>query len=176
MSKSTSPTSDEIKQHAKAASKDLGDNAREMARDAAGAVRDQATHQAQSIKSGVADEASDVASALRKAANDMRDGSPQERTFGQIAGGLADVSDSIRGKDLGEVAHELSTFAKRNPMLFLGGVALAGFAATRFATASARRDEDARPQTASTMPSGPSASDATDSYTRQVPKTSGGLS
>ncbi len=123
MNNSTSPTSKDIKAKAKSVSEDLGNSARETAQDAAGAVREEAVRRADSAKSGVADEMSDVASALRKAADDMRDGSPQERTFGQIAGGLADVSDSIRGKDLGEMASELTSFAKRNPMLFLGGIA-----------------------------------------------------
>jgi len=161
MTNSTSPTSKDLKAKAKSVSEDLGNSARETAQDAASAVREEATRRADSAKSGVADEVSDIASALRKAANDMRDGSPQERTFGQIAGGLADVSDSIRGKDLGEMANELSSFAKRNPMLFIGGIALAGFAATRFATASARRDHGsdddrdiAEPQSASQVYAG----------------------
>lgn len=142
MTNRTSHTADDVKQKAKDTAADVGDSARETAQNAAGTVRDEAARHAESAKDGVADEVSDVASALRKAADDMRNGSPQERTFSQIAGGLADVSESIRGKDLGEMANELSGFAKRNPMLFLGGMALAGFAATRFATASARRDEE----------------------------------
>ncbi|SEL36913.1 hypothetical protein SAMN05421666_3480 [Roseovarius nanhaiticus] len=142
MTDPTSKTSEDLKQQAKTATADLKESARETAKDAAGAVRSEASRRAESAKSGVAGEVSDVASALRKAADDMRDGSPQERTFGQIAGSLADVSDQIRDKDLGEMANEISSFAKRNPLLFLGGAALAGFAATRFATASARRGDD----------------------------------
>lgn len=156
MTQQTSPNVDEIKNKAKAAAEDLGSSASDTAQNAASAVRDEAARRADDAKSGVADEVSDVASALRKAANDMRDGSPQERTFGQIASSLADVSESIRGKDLGEMANEVSGFAKRNPMLFLGGIALAGFAATRFATASARRDD------APHMPSNEADHDAPD--------------
>ncbi|PVA11334.1 hypothetical protein DC366_06240 [Pelagivirga sediminicola] len=140
MTKSNAPN-DDIKQKAKSAAEDLGSSARDTAQDAASAVREEAMRRADSAKSGVADEVSDVASGLRKAAEDMRSGSPQERTIGQIAGGLADMSEAIRDKDLGEMAGELSDFAKRNPLLFIGGIALAGFAATRFATASARRDD-----------------------------------
>ncbi len=180
MTKSTSPNADEIKTKAKAAAEDLGANARETAQGAASAVREEATRRAEETKSGVANEVADVASALRKAADDMRDGSPQERTFGQIASSLADVSDSIRGKDLGEMANEISGFAKRNPMLFLGGIALAGFAATRFATASARRDDAAN---ASSNAPGHDAPDhqyqsASDIYSNrhQTPTTPGGTS
>ncbi len=140
---SSNKTKDEMAREAKKTSDDLADTARQTAADAKDALRDEATHRAESAKEGVAGEVSDVASALRKAADDMRDGSPQERTFGQIAGTLADLSDTIRDKDLGQVANDVTEFAKRNPMLFLGGVALAGFAATRFAMATSRGDSTA---------------------------------
>jgi hypothetical protein len=84
-----------------------------------------------------ADEVRGVASALRTAADELRDGSPQERTFSQIADGLADASDALRNKDLGEIAGSVNDFARRNPLMFLGGAALVGFAATRFAKSSA---------------------------------------
>lgn len=93
--------------------------------------------QADDAKAGVADEVKDVANALRKASQDLRGGSAQERTLGQIANGLADASDALRDKDLGEIVHAVSDVARRNPMLFLGGAVILGFAASRFAKASA---------------------------------------
>lgn len=146
MQKKSSKTADELKHEARETSENLADAARQTATDASRAIRDEAAARADSAKAGVAGEVSDVASALRKAADDMRDGSAQERTFGQIASTLADVSDTIRDKDLGQVANEVSDFAKRNPLLFIGGVALAGFAATRFAMASARSEQTDRSQ------------------------------
>ena len=140
MTDPSSKMTENLKDHAKATAADLGDTARQAARDTAGAVREEATRRAEGARSGMADEVSDIASALRKAADEMRHGSPQERTLGQIAGGLADMSDAIRDKDLGEMLNEISGFARRNPWLFLSGMALTGFAATRFATASARRN------------------------------------
>ena len=77
-----------------------------------------------------------MASAMRTAAEEMRSGSPQERTFGQIAEGIADVSDAMREKDLSTMVQDVSAFARNNPLVFLGGAALIGFAATRFAKAS----------------------------------------
>ncbi|QBF33308.1 hypothetical protein [Thalassococcus sp. S3] len=118
-------TSAELAGQAKAA-------AQNVAQDAASA----ASRQAEAAKSVAAEELSGVASALRTAAEEMRSGSPQERTFGQIAEGLADASEAMRNKDLGEMVHDVSAFARRNPLLFLGGAALIGFAATRFAKAS----------------------------------------
>lgn len=92
---------------------------------------------ADDAKGGVADEVGDVAAALRRASEDMRGGSAQERTIGAIASSLADVSDQIRDKDLGQIVQMVSKVARDNPMLFLGGAALLGFAASRYAKASA---------------------------------------
>ena len=141
MQDKTSKTAGDLSKEARETSENLTEAARQTATDAGRAIREEAASRADSAKAGVAGEVSDVASALRKAADDMRDGSAQERTFGQIASTLADVSDTIRDKDLGQVANEVSDFAKRNPLLFIGGVALAGFAATRFAMASARSED-----------------------------------
>lgn len=91
---------------------------------------------ANDAKDGVAKEVKDVAMVLRRASEDLRGGSAQERTLGTIASSLADVSDAIRDKDLGEIVQMVSKVARDNPVLFLGGAALLGFAASRYAKAS----------------------------------------
>ncbi|GGA17455.1 hypothetical protein [Neptunicoccus cionae] len=121
---------------AKATASDLAGQAKETANSAAQTAANAAVQQADNAKSSVADEVSGVASALRTAADEMRNGSPQERTFGQMAEGLADASDALRDKDLGTMVEDVTQFARKNPLLFLGGAALVGFAATRFAKAS----------------------------------------
>jgi hypothetical protein len=121
---------------AKQAAAGAADKAKNVAEDKLQDVTKAAAEQADAAKSSMADEMSGVASALRTAANELRDGSPQERTFGQIADGLADASDALRDKDLGTLVNDATDFARANPMVFLGSVALVGFAATRFAKAS----------------------------------------
>ncbi len=91
---------------------------------------------ADGAKSDVAGEVKDVAAALRRASEEMRGGSAQERTLGQISSSLADAADQIRDKDFGEMIEIASKVARNNPMLFVGGAALLGFAASRFAKAS----------------------------------------
>lgn len=91
---------------------------------------------ADGAKEGVANDVKDVAEALRRASAELRGGSAQERTLGTIASSLADVSDSIRDKDLGEIVQMISRVARENPVMFLGGAALLGFAASRYAKAS----------------------------------------
>lgn len=120
----------------------LAGKAQNVAADAIQDAKSTATDKAVAAKSSVADEMSGVASALRTAAEDMRSGSPQERTFGQIAEGLADASDAMRDKDLSTMVQDVSTFARKNPLVFLGGAALVGFAATRFAKASGATTSD----------------------------------
>lgn len=91
---------------------------------------------ADDTKADIANEVKDVASALRRASEELRDGSAQERTLGQIASTLADASESIRDKDIGEILAMVSRKGRENPILFLGGAALLGFAASRYAKAS----------------------------------------
>lgn len=141
---SPQPAGSEAKQKAGAVAEQAKAAARDVAQNAASAAKDQAD----AAKSSVADEVSSVSSALRTAAEEMRSGSPQERTFGQIAEGLADASEAMRDKDLSEMVQDVSEFARKNPLLFLGGAALIGFAATRFAKASSSND----PQTAIKTP------------------------
>ncbi len=86
-----------------------------------------------------ASEVDDVASAPRRAADEMRGGSAQERALGQIASSLADASDAIRDKDLGEISQDINKVARDIPILFLGGAALLGFAASRYAKATGER-------------------------------------
>ena len=134
----------------------LGEDARGAAEQVGARAQEEAVHQAERAKAGAASEMSGIADALRTAAQEMRSGSPQERTFGQIAESLAGASDALRDRDLGEIAGDVSAFARRNPIGFLGGAALAGFAATRFAQASSKP----RPERAG-APSGGDATAAT---------------
>ncbi|WP_373354607.1 hypothetical protein [Pseudoroseicyclus sp. CXY001] len=107
----------------------------------AGEVRDrvsgEAKARAEGAKDHVADEVSSVGKALRSASGELRGGSPQEQIFSQMADGLADLADSVRGKSVGDIARDVGDFGRRNPVAFLGGAALLGFAGARLAKASA---------------------------------------
>jgi hypothetical protein len=120
----------------------LADEAREATKSARDAITEDISQRTEAGKAGVADEISGMSHALRKAADDLREGSPQERTFGHMASALADLSDSVRDKDIGELVDDVSGFARRNPVGFLAGAALLGFAGTRLAKASRRNPQD----------------------------------
>lgn len=129
-------TDKSVSEEAKEAATSATQEAKATAQGVADTVATEAGNYAGQVKDAAADEVKGVASALRTAAEEMRSGSPQERTFSQIAEGLADASDAMHDKDLGEMVGAVTEFAKRNPMVFLGSAALIGFAATRFAKAS----------------------------------------
>jgi len=135
-SKSKSGADKSVGEKAKEAATIATQEAKAKVQDVADTVATEAGNYAGQAKDAAADEVKGVASALRTAAEEMRSGSPQERTFSQIAEGLADASDAMRDKDLGEMIGAVTDFAKRNPMVFLGSAVLVGFAATRFAKAS----------------------------------------
>jgi len=125
--------------------------------DAVNETADAAKTAAQSLREGVEDIASDArqhadataekvagavdraSTTLRHAADSLRDGSIQERTFGQLAAGLADAADAIRDKDLGQLSRDASDFAKRNPVIFIGGAALLGYTVARMMSKSGDR-------------------------------------
>jgi ElaB/YqjD/DUF883 family membrane-anchored ribosome-binding protein len=91
---------------------------------------------------------SGVGATLRAVADDLRNGSSQEQILGQIVGSLADASDGLRDKDLGDAVNASDTFARQNPFVFLGAAALAGFAATRLVKAVTSTDAPPEEDTA----------------------------
>ncbi|MCB5199962.1 hypothetical protein SAMN05428995_104223 [Loktanella sp. DSM 29012] len=131
----------DAKAQAKSVVEDVKEHAKSVAEDARETVKSEVTARAKAARSAAAGEVNNVAAALRRAADESRDGSPQERTFGQIANSLADVSETIGNKDLGTVVSDAGNFARRHPLTFLAGAALAGFAISRFAKASERHDD-----------------------------------
>ncbi|RYH03944.1 hypothetical protein EU805_00810 [Salipiger sp. IMCC34102] len=132
---------DEAANRAKGMVDEVKNQAKSVATDARETVKTEVEMRTAAARDAAAGEVNNVASALRRAAEESRKGSAQERTFGQIADGLADVSETISNKDLGTVVSDVSQFARRNPMTFLAGAALAGFAASRFVKASERDDD-----------------------------------
>ena len=125
------------------AARDVKNEALHAAKDLRDAAIEETRNGEEHAKDGFADEVSSVGSALRRASDELRQGSPQERTFGYAANSLADLSDVVRDKDIAEIVEDISGFARRNPFAFLGGAALLGFAGIRAARASQRSPSNA---------------------------------
>ena len=114
--------------------------AKETAFEYAERARQEAYAQGEYYRDYAAEETGKLASALRRASEELSSGSPQERFVGQLADGVADAAERMRGMTLDDVARDATDFAKRHPAAFLGGAALLGFALARFMKASAREE------------------------------------
>lgn len=127
------------------------EEARDAAADRLGSARDEAMHQARSAaedardyaekeaergKAAGAGQVHKWASALNRAASELGEDSAQGQLVRQASEGLDDIARSIEGRSVGQMVGAVSDFGRRNPAAFIGGAMLAGFALSRFATAS----------------------------------------
>ncbi len=116
---------DPVTQDVKTKLQDLGN-------DAAEALKDNAEHQAQTAKLRAVKEAEKVANAADAAGNEFGAGSIQAQIADQVAMQAEHFAQSIAQLDVNAVSRNVSEFARRNPLLFVGGAAVAGVLAARF--------------------------------------------
>lgn len=99
-------------------------------------VKSAAVDKTDEVKGKTADEIARTARGLEAAADEM-DGSPlQQDLLREAADGLKHIAQAVEGKSIGAMVGSLSEFGRQNPLAYLGGAALAGFALARFARAS----------------------------------------
>jgi len=124
-----------------AAQERLGD-LRDAALSGLDEARSAATEKAGEAKAQAADEISRTARGLEAAAEQM-EGSPlQQDLLREAADGLKQIARAVEGKSIGTMAAELTEFGRQNPVAYLGGAALVGFALARFARASTPSETD----------------------------------
>ncbi|MCK0149510.1 hypothetical protein MWU54_05715 [Marivita sp. S6314] len=123
----------------------ISDHARTAADTAKEQAKTVVQDTAEDIQDRVLDETQQTADAAQNAADTFDQGSLQAIALGQLAQGLEGFSQSLQERSIEGLADDVAVFARNNPLLFLGGAALAGFAAARFLKASPRhvdRDDD----------------------------------
>ncbi|WBU55700.1 hypothetical protein [Paracoccus sediminicola] len=120
-------------------------------------------------KRGLAEQVNSVAKATRSAAEKLR-----EENQGVIAGWIESAADgaetaagNLRDRDLGDIYGQVTDFARRQPAVFIAGAALLGFAAARFAGASASHSYDQDRYVSDRSPSRP------DGYNPAAPVSTG---
>jgi hypothetical protein len=119
--------------------RDAAQSTLEDAKTAAAEKAGEAKHQA-------ADELARTAHGLEAAAAEM-EGSPlQQDLLREAADGLKQIARAVEGKSIGAMVGELSEFGRHNPVAYLGGAALVGFALARFARASTPAETTAYPE------------------------------
>lgn len=123
-------TTGELKSELKDDGAKLADTAKKKATDIAERNKSKATSVAQA-----------TASAMDKAADDLKsnDDAPSwlSSAVKQAASSASDLASRVDDKDPGQIADEVSRFAKQSPTAFLAMSAMAGFAASRFLKAGA---------------------------------------
>lgn len=114
-----------VKQELASDAKTLGAAARGKVEEQATAGKEQATQAARS-----------TSSALNKAVDAMRDGNetPEWLTkgFERAAREIDKLAGSFEGKDMRAITGDVTDFARRSPVTFLGASAALGFVAARF--------------------------------------------
>lgn len=104
-------------------------------------AQDRAREEAETRKSQAVRVAGSAASALDRAAGDLeRDKDAPDwlaSAVRQAAGTIDRMAGEMEGRDIGEIGHTVTRFARSNPGSFLAASAAAGFAAARVLRAGA---------------------------------------
>jgi ElaB/YqjD/DUF883 family membrane-anchored ribosome-binding protein len=123
-------------QDAKTVAQERGAELREQARSGLHDARTAVEERSERAKHSAADEIDKTAHGLETAADELEGSPVQQDLLREAADGLKQLSQAMHGKSLGTMVGDLSDFGRRNPLAFIGGAALAGFAMARFARAS----------------------------------------
>ena len=87
-----------------------------------------------------ADQLNDVANALRKTSADL-EGKPAARYMEKAADQVDRISHYLRDANIRDVRKNVESFARREPLLYLGGAFAIGLLGARFLKSSASHNE-----------------------------------
>jgi hypothetical protein len=133
----TTRASEELKATAEQATAKVAREVRAGIAEGTAEVREQAAARTEEAKQGFAREMSAAARALDAASREMAGHPLQQGLLREASRGVAGMADALHGRSVGELVANVAEFGRRNPVAFLGGATLAGFALARLATASA---------------------------------------
>ncbi len=119
-------------------------SAKSAAQDEIGRTKQRASDAVSEQKNFASERVSGFAAAIEKVGEELEQGDQRDqREIGryakQIGSGIHRFADDIKGKDIAEIAGMAEDFGRRQPAAFIGIAALAGFAASRFLTATTER-------------------------------------
>lgn len=100
-----------------------------------------ASAKAEEMRGTIAEEGERMASSLRDAAQ-QGSGGVQARVLETMASGVSAVSNTIREQDVQSLMSDVTSFARRNPALFVAGAAVAGLVLARLAAQAGRSAQD----------------------------------
>jgi predicted component of type VI protein secretion system len=114
----------------------LPDEAKDAAAKLANEAKARTTTVASDARDKVADDMEGAADTLHSAADDMTDEAPHTRAIAAAADRLDTAAGALQNIDIGRLTRDVTSFARRNPQVFIAGAVLAGFALGRFLKAS----------------------------------------
>lgn len=127
------------KQQARELKDEAKNEARTVMNEAKDAARARLGEQQEAAATGVGD----FARALREAASNTGDSNTlASRAAHTAAERLERLSGALKSRDIDSVVRDAESFARREPMLFLGAAVAAGFIAMRLLKGSAPQAED----------------------------------
>ncbi|MGR3513534.1 MAG: hypothetical protein ACU0GG_12300 [Paracoccaceae bacterium] len=116
--------------------KEAADHAEDLSRELKAAAKAKAEEHVEKVQTATADKVGNAADAAQAAAREFDPATFQAEAMRQIADRIDAFGTQIRQSDLETVATQVGSFARKNPVLFVGAAAALGFAATRFLKAS----------------------------------------
>jgi hypothetical protein len=123
----------EMKDNVQQAAKERAEAVKDAAFAMAGDAREKAEKAAMYQKSLGADYVGAIAGAMNRAAGEFESELPQAAHYiRQASDQVNGFADTIRQRDMRELAAEVQDFARKQPALFFGGAVILGFAALRF--------------------------------------------
>jgi len=119
-----------------------GETIKEQAAHVVEPAKDKVRHLAEEQKTAGADRLDAVARAVHDAADRLEPELPRQASgyIHEAAGGIERASAAIRERSIDDLLQIAANFARRQPVAFLAGAVLTGFALTRFLKSSASMD------------------------------------
>lgn len=154
---------DRMKEEKAEASRLAGDawkEAKHTGAEAARAAKEEAEAGGEKLKAQTTGELDAFASAIRAASDKLSEKQPGmvADLMGQAAGGLQGMSEALQRKSSSDIIDAVRDFGRTNPMAFIAGSVLTGFALGRFAGSSATHKARRQPQAAAPSSTGTAAS------------------
>lgn len=103
-------------------------------------AREQVNTQFDARKDKAVETMGSVASAIRETSDKLKGVGPLGDVAGRAADGIEKVADFFEDKQIGDVARDVESFARREPALFIGAAFALGVIGGRFLKSTAHRD------------------------------------
>lgn len=117
------------------------ERAQDNASRTADSIKDRARDAAEQQKTAGAEQIAGVADAMKAAAGELEEKIPLAAEYIEdVAGRLGEVASTLRERSVDDMLGNVAEFARKQPAVFFAGAVAAGFALSRFAKSSAKRE------------------------------------